>query len=71
MLPASSGRRQAFRSHDAAGAPLRRLDPTPAASMSVALDGGLWLSEMQHNQEMIRNLPLLNKDTFANVCKHM
>lgn len=40
----SSGRRQAFRSRDAAGAPLRSHDQPPAAVRPRALDGGLWLS---------------------------
>lgn len=47
-----SGRRQAFHSHDAAGALLHRHDPPRAAVRPDALDGGLWLSKKQHTLKL-------------------
>ncbi len=52
-----SWRRLAFHSHDAASALLHRRDPPLAAVRPDALDGGLWLSKIQHNVKL--NLTLI------------
>lgn len=46
--PVVSGRRQASHSHDAAEVLLHRHDLPRTAVRPGALDGGLWLSEIQH-----------------------
>lgn len=58
-----SGRRQAFRSHDAAGALLHRHDPPRVAVRPDALDGGLSLSKIEHVLKI-----QLGKDLITYMC---
>lgn len=51
VLLVFSGHRQAFHSHVAAGSLLHRRDLTLVVLRPDALDGGLWLSKMQHMEK--------------------